>query len=253
MYQHIVANHAYSAKSQAAMTTPTTHSISSTNAGDIELHVYEPENVSSSSIRGTIVAVHPWSVLGGGEHNTVGLAKFIVAGGSKSEQKGGGWTGSKKRGGAWRVITFKLKSTILCHGGVFGGIFSNHSHEVHQILDVVNLWVRKQYGQDSNIVLLGCSAGAPMAGTAMAKLSNISGYIAVGYTFGYLSSIAFGRHYSFLISSSTPKLFIMGEKDEFTSVHQLEEMAARMRRANGSNVDVDILSVLFAYPQIDHV
>ena len=96
-----------------------------------------------------------------------------------------------------------------------------------------------------------------MAGTAMAKLSNISGYIAVGYTFGYLSSIAFGRHYSFLISSSTPKLFIMGEKDEFTSVHQLEGMAAKMRRANGSNVDVDIVGSIGHFelesPSYDHM
>ncbi len=148
------------------------------------------------------------------------------------------------------------------------GMLSNHSREVGQIVDVVN-WVRGTYrrgtpsssssssgGGDggNDIVLLGSSAGAPMAGTAMARLSNdgedaLSAYVAVGYTFGNLASLAFGRHFAHVVanssSSTAPRLFVMGERDEFTSVDQLEQMAKRMRGEEGANgggvVDIEIV------------
>jgi len=163
-------------------------------------------------------------------------------------------------------------------------MMSNHSHEVDQIVEVVN-WVRETYhrlraklsslsssdgdGGGGSIVLLGSSAGAAMAGTAMARLlrssnddvdgdgdggkdSTISAYVAIGYTFGNLASIAFGRHFSNVVvattpsSSSVPRLFVMGERDEFTSVEQLERMTTRMRggESNGGGegiADVEIV------------
>ena len=36
----------------------------------------------------------------------------------------------------------------------------------------------------------------------------------MGYTWGWLSSIAFGRHYQPLLACDKPKLFLMGERDE---------------------------------------
>ncbi len=118
-------------------------------------------------------------------------------------------------------------------------------------------WVHQKYGIDERIVLLGSSAGAPIAGTAMShlqqQLGNISvpAYVAVGYTFGNFASIGFGRHFSSVVSSSSssiPKLFIMGERDEFTSVDQLEDMANKARAQNGNddNVVVEIV------PKVGH-
>lgn len=223
-----------------------THSITSTNAGVIDAHVFEPLGLpgsSSTSIRGTIVTVHPWSTLGGGEHNTIGLARCIT--GTKPEHS--------NNNNSWRVITFTLKSNPFWTGGAVWGIFSNHSYEVQQIVDVVN-WARETYAM-GDFVLLGSSAGAPMAGTAMAQLlkqqetelqydwNTVSAYIAIGYTFGNFASLGFGRHYSPLVTSSLPKLFIMGERDEFTSVHQLEQTAQKMRANNSDDiVDVEIVA-----------
>lgn len=228
-----------------------THSIASTHAGVLDAHVFEPKLLAAgTSIRGTIVTVHPWSALGGGEHNTIGIARHITNTSPKSEQKDIC---------GWRVITFTLKSS-----GAVWGICSKHSYEVQQTVDVVN-WVGEKYGTD-NIVLFGSSAGAPIAGTAMAQLleknGNIpSAYIAVGYTFGKIASLGFGRHFTSVVgrsdswfgtvwgtsSSSSadvialpPKLFIMGERDEFTSVDQLKQMAQKMK-ANG-NVDVETIA-----------
>lgn len=205
-----------------------THSVT-TDAGAIDAHIFEPKSLgggASDSIRGTIVTVHPWAALGGGEHNTVGIARRIA------------------NEGGWRVVTFALESK-----GALWGILSAHSHEVQQTVDVVN-FVSEKYGPD-NVVLLGSSAGAPIAGTAMARLrkngGEVAAYVAVGYTFGNFATLGFGRHFSSVVGNSAgegvspPKLYIMGERDEFTSVDQLEKMAKKMK-ANGHHVDMKIVA-----------
>lgn len=231
------------------------HSIQCTTAGVVDAHICEPGegdgDGGSSRVRGTIVTVHPWSALGGGEHNTIGLARNIVNHNiNKSEVRRkeivcGDTTCSWR----WRVVTFTLKSNSF--GGPIWGIFSNHTYEVQQTVDVVH-WIRQKYGVEESIVLLGSSAGAPMAGTAVARLLTtdnfaVSAYIAVGYTFGNLAALGFGRHFASILSSSVmsiPKLFIMGERDEFTSVAQLEGMTHKMRSQNSEddgNVDIKIV------------
>lgn len=222
------------------------HSISSTTVGVIDAHVFEPDG---SSARGTIVTVHPWSALGGGEHNTVGLARHIVGHQNKKSERN---EDRCESGTSWRVVTFTLRSISLWQGGPIWGICSKHAYEVNQIADVVR-WVHQKYGVDERIVLLGSSAGAPMAGTAVARLLEnefwnitVSAYVAVGYTFGNFAALGFGRHFSSILSSSVthvPKLFVMGERDEFTSVDQLEDMAQKISAQNGyeGNVKIEII------------
>jgi pimeloyl-ACP methyl ester carboxylesterase len=47
------------------------------------------------------------------------------------------------------------------------------------------------------------------------------------------------RHFAQVVanssSSTAPRLFVMRERDEFTSVHQLERMGKRMRGEEGAN------------------
>lgn len=146
----------------------------------IEVHVFEPSSSGdedSGDITGTIVTVHPWATLGGGEHNTVGLARHIT-----------GQSLAKKK---WRVITFTMKSS----GAVWGVLFK-HSFEVQQIVDVTK-WAMDEFG---SVVLLGSSAGAPMAGTAMWKL--MSQYM---YVDAYIARVPFGQ---FCIAWFWPALFI---------------------------------------------
>ncbi|KAL3803869.1 hypothetical protein HJC23_004031 [Cyclotella cryptica] len=249
-----------------------THHIQTSQSINIELHVFEPPespNEGIPSIVGTIVTVHPWAALGGGEHNTIGLARCITT--HSSSQK-------------WRVITFTLQSTPVWRGGAVWGILSRHSYEVQQIVDVTR-WAIEKFGSD-NVVLVGSSAGAPMAGSAMAQLlyqdknivqekrlddpdnqqcnarpNLVSAYVAVGYTFGTFASLGFGRHFSSVTSagnspvlcgsdsattsephSSPPKLFIMGENDEFTTVAQLDQMVEKKRTScSTSRADTEIV------------
>lgn len=48
------------------------------------------------------------------------------------------------------------------------------------------------------------------------------GYVSLGYPFGMIASILFGRHHKAVLQSPKPKIFIMGTKDGFTSVQQLK-------------------------------
>ena len=249
-----------------------THRIQTSQSIQIDVHVFEPpgsSNEGTPAIIGTIVTVHPWATLGGGEPNTIGLARCITT--HSSPQK-------------WRVITFRLKSTPLWCGGAAWGILSRHNYEVQQIVDVIK-WVIEKFGSN-NVVLVGSSAGAPMAGSAMAQLLDqdnevvqekcpndpdiqqcnaqkklVSAYVAVGYPFGNFASLGFGRHFSSVTSAGNspllcgndsttpsepisipPKLFIMGENDEFTTVAELEQMVKKMRaNCSTSRVDTEIV------------
>ena len=116
------------------------HSIPSSSGGAIDTNVFEPYTDATDTasrpvvIRGTIVLVYPWSALGlgAGEHNTIGLNRRITAG------RGGGG-----RRQWWRAVTFALESGPAWRGGPLWGILLNHSHEVGQVVDVVD-WVRKK-------------------------------------------------------------------------------------------------------------
>ena len=273
------------------------------------MHIFEPSfddtggcgRDSQVVVAGTIVTVHPWAALGGGEHNMVGVARRIVERDGRraaSGVSGANYCGRRRVRG-WRVATFALGSA-----GAFWGICTAHSQEVRQVMDVVN-WVDEEYGSrrdvvgtthcggkgdgsdgdadtggycsDNNfhrIVLFGSSAGAPIAGTAMARLlkqrkdvkaegdrrrAMVSAYVAVGYTFGKFASLGFGRHFSSLgvgaggvdkevLPLLPPRLFVMGANDEFTSVPRLEDMVRKMRgdddddRASSDGVvDVEIV------------
>lgn len=69
---------------------------------------------------------------------------------------------------------------------------------------------------------LSLFAGAPIAGSAIDAVKEVVGYVSLGYPFGTLSSILFGRHNKLCLQSQKPKLFVMGTNDGFTSVKQLE-------------------------------
>lgn len=64
--------------------------------------------------------------------------------------------------------------------------------------------------------------GAPIAGSAVDQIEQVVGYVSIGYPFGMISSILFGRHHKYILQSPKPKLFIMGTRDGFTSVKQLQ-------------------------------
>ncbi|KAI4368596.1 hypothetical protein MLD38_017138 [Melastoma candidum] len=64
--------------------------------------------------------------------------------------------------------------------------------------------------------------GAPIAGSAVDQIDHVVGYVSIGYPFGLISSVLFGRHHKAILESPKPKFFVMGTRDGFTSVKQLK-------------------------------
>lgn len=80
------------------------------------------------------------------------------------------------------------------------------------------------------------ATGAPVAGSALPKCPHIKAYAAIGYVFGFWASILFGGHYQAVLQADVPRFFVMGDRDGFTSVRQLQQRLATARGKCESHV-----------------
>ncbi|CAN0927669.1 hypothetical protein LINGRAHAP2_LOCUS36030 [Linum grandiflorum] len=144
-----------------------------------------------------VVLVHPYSKLGGCQVIMQGIA-------SRLSIKG------------FTAVTFDMRGVGRSTGkSSVTGIF-----EIEDVVAVCG-WVAENMPVE-RILLVGSSAGAPIAGSALDQLEKVIGYVSIGYPFGFAASFLFGKHYKPTLKSRKPKLFIMGSADWFTSVRQLK-------------------------------
>ncbi|CAN6555991.1 unnamed protein product [Malus baccata var. baccata] len=155
----------------------------------------EEEDIKEGSP--VVVLVHPYSVLGGCQ----GLLRGIAA-------------GLADRG--YKALTFDMRGV----GRSTGRASLTGFAEIKDVISVCK-WVCENLSAD-RILLVGSSAGAPIAGSAVDQMEQVVGYVSLGYPFGMLASILFGRHHKAVLESSKPKLFVMGTQDGFMSVKQLK-------------------------------
>ncbi|XP_004497402.1 uncharacterized protein [Cicer arietinum] len=144
-----------------------------------------------------IVLVHPYSVLGGSQGLLKGIASLLASNG-------------------YNAVTFDMRGVGKSTGRPSLTGFS----EVKDVIAVSNFLSHSLSLQ--TILLVGSSAGAPIAGSAVDQIEQVIGYVSIGYPFGITASILFGRHNKAILKSPKPKLFIMGTQDGFTSVKQLK-------------------------------
>ncbi|KAK4608050.1 hypothetical protein RGQ29_001748 [Quercus rubra] len=162
----------------------------------VKLHtrLFKPKEEIKDSL--VVVLVHPYSILGGCQ----GLLKGIAAG---LADKG------------YRAITFDMRGAGKSSGRASLTGFA----EIKDVIAICN-WVCQNLSSD-RILLVGSSAGAPIAGSAVDQIEQVVGYVSLGYPFGMIASILFGRHHKSILQFPKPKLFVMGTRDGFTSVKQL--------------------------------
>ncbi|GMH33204.1 hypothetical protein BSKO_01038 [Bryopsis sp. KO-2023] len=149
-----------------------------------------------------IVIVHQYSVLGGSQDLMRGIAQRLAAQGHV-------------------CVTFNMRGV----GASTGAATITGESEVKDVIAACE-WTKSSTKREY-LILVGSSAGAPIAGSAVDQVTGAVGYVGIGYTFGCLTSIIFGRHYRRILDSRKPKLFIMGSRDGFTSVRQLRQRVAR--------------------------
>ena len=137
-------------------------------------------------------------------------------GGSQELMRGMGRAFANER--ALPAVTLNMRGVGKSSGF---STFCGHS----EVDDVVACgeWLEK--AGFTHILLVCSSAGATIGGSALDRLAVFRAYVALGYVFGYAASILFGGHYSAVLESKKPKLFIQGDRDEFTYASTLLEWA----------------------------
>lgn len=174
--------------------------VESTNNDGVKLHtrLFKPGSTTEIKDKNfAIILIHPYSILGGSQGILKGIASGLACNGYTS-------------------ITFDMRGV----GKSTGKPSLTGFAEVKDIVSVSN-WVSNSLSIH-RILLIGSSAGAPIAGSAVDQIQQVIGYISIGYPFGITASILFGRHHKAILQSPKPKLFIMGTEDGFTSVKQLK-------------------------------
>ncbi|CAM8978468.1 unnamed protein product [Rhodiola kirilowii] len=154
-----------------------------------------------------VVLVHPFSVLGGFQGLLKGIAIGLASNGYTS-------------------VTFDMRGA----GKSTGKASLTGFAEVKDVVAVCQFVVENLGAK--RILLVGSSAGAPIAGSAVDQIEQVVGYVSLGYPFGLTASILFGRHHKNILQSPKPKLFVMGTRDGFTSVKQLNN---KVSSAAGQN------------------
>ncbi|KAC9612067.1 hypothetical protein E3N88_45556 [Mikania micrantha] len=181
------------------MTTRESATVESGNGIKLDVRIYKPapEETDSSSNHHKIavVLVHPYSVLGGCQGLMKGIARNLAEHGIVA-------------------VTFDMRGVGKSTGRPSLTGFA-------EVSDVVAVCKWSSQNLSNRILLIGSSAGAPIAGSAVDQVDEIVGYVSLGYPFGWTASILFGRHHKAILQSLKPKLFIMGTEDGFTSVKQL--------------------------------
>jgi uncharacterized protein len=163
-----------------------------------------------------LVFIHQWGILGGSADLMEGIARQAAALGADS-------------------ITFDLRGV----GESTGWKSWTNSAEARDAAAVI-AYVEKTLKR--SVFLFGSSAGAPVAGYLLDSSSAVLGGVFVGYVWGCLTSIVFGWAYRAIAQSTKTKLFVVGDRDEFTSLAQYESRISalagdknEMRLISGKN------------------
>eukprot|EP01083_Nonionella_stella_P042573 114947_1 len=193
----------------------------------LSLKLFESDDIdlSSQSDLPAIVLVHPWTKMGGEGALMCGLA-------SELSLKG------------YPTIAFDLRGA----GSSSGVCTWTGQCEVRDVVAVCE-WARTNVRD--HLVVVGSSAGAPIAGSAFKQLDFVVGYVGIGYPLGNLASVVFGSHYDAITSTDKPKLFIMGTADGFTSVSQFEDIFNKCQSPKFKHLVEGVGHFALEFPEYD--
>jgi len=190
------------------MTTISSLSIPSTDGIVLDAKFWKVKDYETSSnyTKPWIIFSHQLSKLGGSGDLMEGMASHM-------SQKG------------YDSVTFNYRGV----GRSTGSSTWTFKNELNDLKSVIDYTINNYNA--TYIFLVGSSAGAPVAGAALDYSPKILGAMLIGYVWGFWSSILFGWAYGPLENSEKPKLFIVGDRDEFTSMSQYH---ARIKSLKGT-------------------
>lgn len=166
--------------------------------GDISLRavIYHAQLTSSSSVG--MVLCHPHPLYGGDMNNNVVMALYhaCIAEG-------------------WPTLRFNFRGT-----GGSSGRFADGIGEQEDVKAACQ-FLQTETGV-SQIIMIGYSFGAAVGCAIVDKMSSVMGYCAISYPFTFIPEFVKTAH------TTKPKLFVMGTKDNFTTVSAFQEAMEQM-------------------------
>ncbi|CAI9097419.1 OLC1v1033845C1 [Oldenlandia corymbosa var. corymbosa] len=188
---------------------PIRTTVETSDGAILDARLYMPRETPPSAADNilVVVLVHPYTILGGRQGRMKGIALELA-------QRG------------FTAVTFNMRGA----GKSTGCPSLCGSSEIEDVIAVCH-WASETLATH-RILLVGSSAGAAIAGSAVDKIEEVVGYVSLGYPFGLAASILFGRHHRAILESTKPKLFVMGTKDCCATVKQLEN---KLETAAGRN------------------
>ena len=152
-----------------------------------------------------IIFIHQYAVMGGSSALMQGMAQNAVKVG-------------------YTCVTFDLRGA----GGSTGTSTWTNYEELNDVKAVID---HVSDISEKDIVLIGSSGGAAIAGAALDYSVRVKAACLIGYTWGWMSSFLFGWAFAALERSSKPKLFVVGDRDEFTSMATYESKISALAGA----------------------
>jgi alpha/beta superfamily hydrolase len=152
---------------------------------------------STASISPVVLFVHQYAKMGGCGQLMEGMAKRIASAG-------------------YTAVTFDLRGA----GKSTGSCSYTNFIELNDVKAVVDHIVREM---NRDVVIVGSSGGAALAGAALDYSDRIQAGLFIGYTWGWWASFLFGWAFEAIESSPKPKLFVVGDNDQFTSMALYEQ------------------------------
>jgi uncharacterized protein len=163
--------------------------------GELEAQIFESQEKNKLGI----IICHPHPLYGGTMANNVVRTIFYNCG--KSD---------------YTTIRFNFRGV-----GKSKGNYSDGPGEVEDVKEICNFMLQ-EFNHIKKIIIIGYSFGAAIGCSIAGDFNEIIGYVAISYPFTFIPKyIANAR-------ISKPKLFIMGDQDDFTRMSAFDKEYEKM-------------------------
>lgn len=131
----------------------------------------------------------------------------------------------------FQALTFDLRGA----GDSTGSCSYTNQPEVADVQAAIDFLIAET---GRNIFLIGSSGGAPLAGAVLDYSPKVVGACLIGYVWGWWASWLFGWAYPALQQSPKPVLFVIGDRDEFTSMQTYTDKIAALTNPGNKQTQV---------------
>lgn len=161
------------------------------------------------------IVAHPHPKLGGSLHDGVVSNVF---------------TGLKDHSSCHSILRFNFRSVGRSTGSCSWTGWSERD-DIRAVVNyiMVEFPEKQSITPPTSLIIIGYSFGSAVGCGVASEFDKCLGTVAISYPSGWMSSILFYSHYPYLKQCSLPKLLLMGDKDNFTSVSGFNSFCSKTK------------------------